>query len=219
MAVYYYLAPYDLMYGIGGGRFSLTDPGGARSVRAARVMIYGTWDQAQGTRCTAIKGGGVNGFGKSWCIARVQDDNSAGLVDFTAMDADALCVRLPIGPDVLNRQFGSFTQAVQDAIVARLEDYRLPADLITSTMTVRQIIGYVIRLLFAAQQLGIDFPELDLAATWDTVPAAQRQRILDWATAHGISTSGLTNSTPIRTIVKRLLTAQWGQIVFGGEAF
>lgn len=220
MPTYYYICPYELMYAIGGGQFSLSDPGGARPTRAARVMIYGTWDQARGTRCTTVKGGGQNGFGKSWCLARVQDEQPGlGLIDFVAVESDATCVRLPIGPDLLEREFGSFSQTVQDAVIARLESYRLPADLITDTMTVRQIIGYILRILFAAQQLGIDFPELDLAATWNTIPLAKRQRILAWAVAHGVNTSGLTGSTPIRTIIKRLLTAEWGAIVFGGETF
>lgn len=220
MANNYYIAPFELVYAIGGGRFALTNPGNGRAIRASRVAVYGTWDQTRGTRLTTIKGGGAAGFGKTWSLARVQDENPAlGLIDYAALDADPSISRLPVGPDVLGREFGTFAQPVQDAIIARLEALRLPANLIQPTTTIRQIVGYIIRVLFCAQQLGVDFPELDLSATWASVPLAQRQRVLTWAQARGVSTTGLNNQSSMRVIVARLLTAEFGRIEFGGELF
>jgi len=224
MAVNYYICPLETLYAIGGGRFSQTNPGEGRSLFAARIAQYGTWDASRGTRLTIVKGRGANGFGKTWCLAQVDDTDPetgqpTGLLNVAAVEADPAIILFPLNPSLLNREFQSLPANQQEAVVNRLEALRLPAALITPTTTVRQIVRGVLVLLRAAQELGVDFPDVDLSLTWNSIPAGQRQRIANWASVRGVNITGITGTTPIRTIVQRLLTADVGELVFGGETF
>lgn len=147
----------------------------------------------------AIHGGSQAAKGIVFCVV----DGSAD--ELAAIDADAACVRIPF--DDLDATFGTLAEPVQTAIISRLGARRIPTDWIGPATTLRAILRYVIGLLHlcGGGWLGADFPEVDLAQTFSTLPAAQRTRLRTWATAQGYSLADAQNTWTIRQVLHALI--------------
>lgn len=207
MADAFYIAPFGLIYPVGGGRWSAASSGAVRGPSlGSRCMIYGPgWASDAGYQCTAFAPVGGSGQGKSWCVTlvTVPDADTATL---DALDSDPNILRIPFGrADVLGRTFGDLPGAVQTAIVNAFEARRIPADWITPTTTLRQLLAFVLRLLLCAQALGTSFPELDLTATLRSITLARRNAIRNWLAANGATSADLVNSSTIRQVLTRLV--------------
>lgn len=140
---------------------------------------------------------------KAWCITRVSAP--AGDPVWAELDADAQLTRIPVA--LLDTRFADLTQGQRDAIAAEFAARDIPSDWVTANTTLRQVIGYAVRLLRLTKRdmLGGDYPNISLDLTWGNIPAATRNRVLTWATNHGISTAGLTNASTIRQILRRII--------------
>lgn len=137
---------------------------------------------------------------KAWCLTWVDATDE----EHTTIAADPT-IR-PLGTAlVLDTLYSDLGQGVRTAIETAAENNRVPMDWIGPATTVRDVVRHIIRLLLCVQLLQADFPEVDLDLTFNTIGAAQRNRILTWCTNNGISTTGLTNSTPIRAILRALI--------------
>lgn len=87
-------------------------------------------------------------------------------------------------------------------VVARGDAVRVYS---TFGTTLREVIGWVIRLLRLTKLLRSDYPNVSLDQTWGTIPAAVRNRVLTFAANNGISTAGLNTNSTIRQILRRIL--------------
>jgi hypothetical protein len=87
-------------------------------------------------------------------------------------------------------------------VVARGDAVRVYS---TFGTTLREVIGWVIRLLRLTKLLRSYYPNVSLDQTWGTIPAAVRNRVLTFAANNGISTAGLNTNSTIRQILRRIL--------------
>ena len=115
--------------------------------------------------------------------------------------ADALITALPL-PDELDLTAGDLSQAVRDAILARLNTERVPTDWITLAQPARVIIRWILRHLVCVQELQSDWPDVDLSQTVGTLPAALRNRLRTYAVTRGYDISDITNTTTVRALVR-----------------
>jgi len=154
---------------------------------------------------------------KNWMITRVESPDADDPV-WALLDGDGLLVRIPV--NLLDDPVADLTQAQRDAIAAELSTRNIPYDWVTAGTTLRQVISYVIRLLRLTRLLRADYPNVSLDQTWSTIPANVRNRVLNWAQANGISTQGLSNSSTIRQILRRLIEQYpWGPQGLGPDTF
>lgn len=215
MADRFFLTPYQSLWKRGNGaRFALTQQvGGIGWANGPRIyaLIDVSWVKGSGYDCGFMRGSNANGRGKPWCLCLVTvPDVESALLNTISLDAQTVDLRF--GRDALDMLVSDLPQAVREAAANFLEARGVPMDWITPSTTVREVIQFIVRLLKAVQSLDADYPEVDLDQTFSTIPAAQRNRIRNWAVARGLPVGAISNSTPIRTIVRRV-----GQWVLGSE--
>lgn len=153
---------------------------------------------------------------KGWCVTRVEAPDADAV--WTQLDADGLLTRIPVG--LLDTPVSDMTQAQRDAIAQEMAARNIPYDWVTAGTTLRDVIGYVIRLLRLTRLLRADYPNVSLDLTWGSIPAAVRTRVLNWATANGISTAGLNNNSTVRQILRRIIAQYpWPPQGLGPDVF
>jgi len=214
MTIQYYLAPWVAAYAVGDGRFSLINPGEGRPVSLSRCLLYGQWNLTPNSSLT-IRGVTGSGFGKAICITRVDQDD----VTHALIVADAAIRRLPFSDKQLDSEFQSLSGSQQQAITNGLEALRLDSTWITPTTLIREIMRYVLCVLFGAKELGVDFPEADLVNRWNTLTVGQRNRILAYLSGWNVVTSDINNNTPLRTVITKIGRIARGAILLGPDVF
>ena len=213
MSEKYYLSPFQQLYRIGGGRFSLIGPG--IESNTARLAIYGVWSTDVGNQFQVVNPVSLNGYGKGWCLAWVRNDDDT---IHPLIAADGQNNLLPFGPTDLNSQVSTLGGG-QIVSVNLWEGHLLDATWITPTTLVREILGYALRIMLACGQLGVDYPETDLSLKWSTLTNPRRNSIIAWLQSKGLPTGDINNNTPVRTVVTRISQADFGAIQFGNESF
>ena len=208
----YFISPFTTIWPIGGGQWSASSVGAVRGpANGPRLLIYAP---VGGLRSQFEVPFGAAGLGKPFCVCWVETDDTT----LAAMDADAQIIRLPWGPAELDQTFADLPGAVQTGIVNRLETARIPADWIQPTTTLRQLLGFVLRVIVCARELGTQFPELDLSLTLASISAARRNAIRNWLAANGATSADLTNTSTIREVLGRLRQLA-GKIRIQGQEF
>lgn len=200
MPTEYYLAPVELI--IRGSREST----GSRVERYRDQMA----DPSQAEVNNFMPAAGI----KQWCVTALAAPQEV----HDAIAADAAIVRVPT--NLLSRTWGELSTAVQNAILGALAARRVPTDWITSSTTIRQIIGRLLRVLDLTNLMGTAFPEADLAQTYGTLSAAQRAAIRQWCDSNSVDRSDFGTGVTIGTILNRLVTRfNWQPFGLLGEAF
>lgn len=143
---------------------------------------------------------------KPWCLARIRAEEAT----HTAIQADAEIRLLPFynaGGDYLplTAQVLDVAEPYRSNIATWLEDHRIPADWITGTTTLGQVLRRIIQVMYTVQRMQEDFPEYDLAAQVKDIPAQQRQRVLNWMGVHGIETSDVNANWTVRQVLRRIV--------------
>jgi hypothetical protein len=207
MPARYYLSPVVLLY---------KDPvtsawtpaliPDTRQAFGSRVLIYARLHNSAALPDTRVK---------SWCLTWVDTDDATHAL----IAADPAILAVPLDPARLDQTFVQASAQEQQAISAGLEVRRLDSTWVTSSTTLRKIIGYVLRVLRVCDELGLNYPESDLGARFDALPAAQRNIILTYLQSKGAATGDIRASTPIRTVVQRFDAVDFGVIMFGNESF
>lgn len=218
MSVAYYLSPWVAAYAIGGGRFSLIPPllpDEGRPTNISRCLLYGQWNLKPNSSVT-VRGITGEGFGKSICITRVDQDDDATHV---LIAADGAIRRLPFSEKQLDLEFQSLPSVQQQFIVNGLENLRLDSTWITPTTRVREIVRYILCILVGAKDLGDAFPETDLINRWNTLSPAVRFSIMAYLASWNVVTSDINNNTPIRTIISKIGRISRGKVLLGPDEF
>jgi len=216
MSQKYYFSPYQQLFRIGGGRFSLINPGSGIPSNTARLAVYGTWNSEIGNQFQAVNAVSGNGEGKNWCMAWVRNDDET---IHNLIVEDASIGLIPFSPTDLNEQAGTLVGSTQTAIVNQWESKLLDATWITPVTLVREILGYALRIILACGQMGIDYPEVSLSSRWNTIASGQRNAIEAWLRGKGLPVADINNNTPVRDVVTRISMADFGAIRFGNEFF
>lgn len=138
---------------------------------------------------------------KGWCVTRVEAPDADAV--WAQLDADGLLTRIPV--TLLDTPVSDLTQAQRDAVAQEMAARNIPYDWVTAGTTLRNIIGWVIRLLRLTRLLRANFPNVSLDQTWGTIPAAVRNHVLTFAANNGISTAGLNTNSTIRQILRRII--------------
>jgi hypothetical protein len=86
-----------------------------------------------------------------------------------------------------------------------LEDHRVPAEWITGTLTLGQVLRGIIQVLFTVQRMQDAFPEYDLGATVGDIPSQQRVAMRDFLRDHGIQYDDITNAWTVRQVLRRIV--------------
>jgi len=217
MSVAYYLSPWVAAYAIGGGNFSLIPPllpEDGRPVNISKCLLYGQWNLTPNSSIT-LRGVTGTGFGKAICITRVdQDDATHALIV-----ADAAIRRLPFSDKQLDLEFQSLSGSQQQFIVNGLENLRLDSTWIVPTTLVREIVRYIMCVLIGAKELGVDFPETDLANKLNTLSPGQKNRVIAYLDGWKATTSDINSNTPIRDIVTKIGRIARGKVLLGPDEF
>ena len=216
----YYVAPYLSIFAIGGGQFSLTDPGGARSVNGSRVLIHGTWQRdITGHYSETIIPIGARGRAKGSCMSYVEAPDVDPLNLHSLIQADTEIALVPWTPDNLDDTFGTLASQSQTQVRSFLANTFFDDQWITTTRTFRDVIAYVLHILFAAQVLGADYPDGPLTSRWNGLSTARQTAINNYLTSFNLP--ALTGNPTIRDAVNRLAQADYGanNPRLGGEQF
>ena len=137
---------------------------------------------------------------KIWALTSCDFDDA----QHNLVSADPEIVTIP--GSRLNDTWNDFTTGQRTAIGDRLETLRVPLDWIQSTTTVADLLRHAARVALLGQMLKTDaLDDVSLDSTFGSLPAARRNRILDWANANGVDTTGLSGSTTIRALLRALV--------------
>ena len=205
MAVAYYLAPWISMYAVGQGRFSLTNPGGGRPVKASRCLLYGQWNLTPNSSVT-IGGARGDGTGRPICLTRVDQANTT----HNLISADPAIRRLP---------FPNTSAQLQSAVSNDLEAFGFDSSWIQPATPAREIMRYLLRVIIGIKEMGADYPAGNLANRWDTLSGSQRNRVVSYLRKWHVPTNDLANDTPLRTVVTKIGRVNRGTIFLGPDIF
>lgn len=210
----YYLAPWVSAFAIGGGRFSLTDPGGGRPVKLSRCLLYGQWNLTPNSSITinATRG---DGSGKLVCFSRIDQDDATHLL----ISADSNIYRLPFSDITLDNQFQSLSLTQQTSLINRFELARLDSTWIAPTTSFREIVRYVLRVFIGAKEMGAGYPEMNLATLWSSLTIEQRDRIKTYLDTWNVTTADIKNDTSIRTVITKIGRIARRAVLMGPDIF
>ena len=143
---------------------------------------------------------------KDWCVAYVDAPESV----HTAIRADSEITLIPLWNDAseylpLTATVSQINTASRQNMATFLENHRVPTGWITGDMTIGRVIKYVVQILMIAQMLEDDYPELNLDTQVSAIPAAQRQRIVQWMNNHGIETQDIDLQWTVRQVLARII--------------
>lgn len=163
---------------------------GNRSPLASKVLEYGRPPNVSS----------VLSRNKTWAITSADfDDTQHALVA-----ADAEITPIPFGS--LDNTWNDFTVQQRTAIGNRLEALNVPMDWITVNTSVADLLRMAARVALLGQMLKADaLDDVSLDSTFGQLPASRRNRILTWANDNDVDTTGLTNSTTIRAMLRALV--------------
>ena len=137
---------------------------------------------------------------RNWCLTYCRDITNT---EHNLIDADSEIREIPFS--ALDLTVSELTSNQRTAIQNWLENNQIPIDWITGSTTIRELLRFIIRFAHLIQILKNDFPSELLDATVSDIPNARRQRMLNWAQANNIDTSGITLLTPIRVVLRHLI--------------
>lgn len=205
----YYIAPWLQLFAIGGGQFSLTDPGGARPVNGSRVLIHGTWRRdITGHYSETIKPVSARGQAKNTCMSYVEAPDIDPLGLHAAIQADSEIALAPWTPGNLDDAFGTLTAQQQALVGNALESVFMDSQWITTARTFRDIMSYVLHVLFGAQQLGSDYPDGPLNSRWNSLNGARQAAIQAFLSSFNLPAVG--GNPQIRDVINRIAQADYG---------
>lgn len=214
----YYIAPYTTLYAVGGGRFSLTDPGGARQVIGSRVLIHGVWlrditrHYSETIKPTGARGRAKDMLGMSY----VEAPDADPLNLHKLIQADSEIDLLPWTPDNLGDAFGALSAEAQSVVRSVLSSTFFDDQWISATRTFRDIMSYILHILFAAQQLGTDYPDGALTAS---LGVEKQTAINEYLAAFALPS--MSGNPTNREVINQLAQADYGERNprLGGEQF
>jgi hypothetical protein len=168
----------------------VTLPIGIRAPLASKVLEYG--------RLPNISS--VLSRDKTWCISSADFDDA----HHTLVAADPAIVSIPFGS--LDNTWNDFSVNQRAAIGERLEALRVPLDWISAGTSVADLLRHATRTALLGQMLKADaLDDVSLDSTFGQIPAARRNRILNWCANNGVDTTGLSGSTTIRAMLRALV--------------
>lgn len=110
----------------------------------------------------------------------------------------------------------------ETTIKSKLEAIRIPAEWVSTSLTYRQVVRRVRRIISLVQRFRGKFSEsvfaggLTLDSQINDIPQAKRQRLAETAQELGLSTDGISSTTTIRAAL-RILADQLPDVTLGGE--
>src|SRR3990167_1700419 len=210
MTARYYVAPFITMFAIGGGQFSLTDPGGARQVNGSRVLLWGTWlRDITGHYSETVIPTGTRGRAKDTCISYVEAPDVDSLNLHSLIQLDNSIGDVPWTPDNLDDTFGTLTAQQQDGVRSYLVSTFFDDDWITAGRTFREIVSYVLHIIFGAQQLGTSYPDGPLTSRWNSL-TNQRQTDIN-AFLVSFRLPEISGNPTLRAVVNDIARADYGR--------
>ncbi|HEY4720305.1 MAG TPA: hypothetical protein VII92_00545 [Anaerolineae bacterium] len=205
----YYIAPWTVLYAIGGGQFSLTDPGGARQVQGSRVLLWGTWlRDVTGHYAETIKPRSARGQAKGTCMSYVEAPDVDPLALHALIAADTEIAAAPWTPDNLDATFGTLTAGQQSQVRSALSAVFMDDQWIAGGTTFRRIMSYILHVLFGAQGLGSDYPDGPLTSRWNSLAGTRQVAINAWLVSVG--RPAVTGNPTIRDVVNSIAQVDYG---------
>jgi hypothetical protein len=135
----------------------------------------------------------------------------------TALSAQADVLVVPTNLDA------NVSALAVNRIQTQLEAANLPAEWVTTSLTYRQVLRVVRKIIMFRQRLRGDFGEalfgggVTLDTRWNQLSAGVQQRLRDAAASFNLDTSSITNNSTMRQIL-RVVASQLPDAEFGGVA-
>jgi len=135
--------------------------------------------------------------------------------DHTALAANADVLAIPVNIDT------TLNTSARNTARTYLESVNIPAGWVNTGDTYRSVLRSVLGIFFYLQRVtalrgvALDWVEVPLSLQWQQIPASWQSAMTQAATEMGYATSGVTNTTTLRTILK-YMADQWTKpIEFG----
>jgi hypothetical protein len=142
---------------------------------------------------------------KQWCLTGVDCDDAL----HAQIKADGQIIELPFGPADLDGRVTALPVARRNAIATALGNRRIPTAWIGAGTTNRQLLKHLMKVFYATQRLGADFPEMALTFKWSDLGAAQRDKIQQFLAAGKVDVSDLRAALTVEDLLHKLVAWPW----------